>query len=52
MDIGDICDYCEDRECEACPYGNPCLGCEDYNARLRVCMSNGGCGKFREEGDE
>lgn len=53
MDIGDACDYCTEPNCEDCPYANPCLGCADYNARLRVCMSDGGCGKTgREECDE
>lgn len=48
MDIGDICDYCEDRECELCIYGNPCLGCEDYSGH-GICLSKGGCGKESTE---
>lgn len=51
MDIGDICDYCEDRECELCIYGNPCLGCEDYSGH-GICLSKGGCGKEKTEGEE
>lgn len=29
----DICDWCEmfgDDDCDKCPLGNPCLGCEHY----------------------
>lgn len=44
MDIGDICIRCEERNCENCIYGNPCLGCQDYNGH-GICLSNGGCGK-------
>ena len=47
MDIGDICDRCEDENCETCPYGNPCLGCDDYNG-YGICLSEGGCGKMME----
>ena len=50
MDIGDICDYCEDRECELCIYGNPCLGCEEYSGH-GICLSKGGCGKVKTEGE-
>lgn len=51
MDIGDICDYCEDRECELCIYGNPCLGCSDYSGN-GSCLSKGGCGKVKTEDEE
>ena len=51
MDIGDICDYCEERDCERCKFGNPCIGCEDY-AGNGVCLSNGGCGEEKKEGEE
>lgn len=50
MDIGEICDICEDRECEMCPYGNPCLGCADYGG-YGVCLSKGGCGEGEEHDD-
>ena len=42
FDIGDVCNYCETRHCEACVYGNPCLGCPDYSGH-HVCLSKGGC---------
>ena len=53
MDIGDICDYCEERDCELCAYGNPCLGCSDYSGN-GICLSKGGCGKVKtvEENDQ
>ena len=49
MDIGDLCDICEEGECMLCPYGNPCLGCADYDERFHYCKSNGGCGKEGEQ---
>ena len=49
MDIGDICDFCEESDCERCYLGNPCLGCEDY--KDGGCLSKGGCGQS-EKGSE
>lgn len=43
MDIGDNCDYCEERNCKDCRFGNPCLGCIDYDRENDTCKSNGGC---------
>ena len=45
MDIGDICDYCEDRDCMNCSFGNPCLDCEDYDREKQDCTSKGACGE-------
>lgn len=50
MDIGDLCEICEEPECEQCPLGNPCLGCADYSGN-GVCLSKGGCGKKEGEQD-
>ena len=50
MDIGDICDYCEEPYCERCELGNPCLGCEDY--KDGNCLSNGGCAEVKGDNDE
>lgn len=47
-DLGDICERCEDRDCEVCGLGNPCLGCEDYDANLKTCTSHGACGERRK----
>lgn len=47
MDIGDICDYCPEPNCEMCSLGNPCLGCVDY--KDGKCMSNGGCAEEEEQ---
>ena len=49
MDIGDVCEHCKwyncgEIDCMSCPLGNPCLGCDDYDALTRGCKSNGGCG--------
>lgn len=46
------CEYCEeingnDVLCENCHFGNPCLGCNDY--QNGECVSNGGCAKEIEE---
>lgn len=39
------CDNCFEPECGLCTFGNPCLGCEDYNPLDGSCKSNGGCGE-------
>lgn len=39
-----ICLYCEEPNCIACSYGNPCLGCSDYDRENDACRSSGGCG--------
>lgn len=41
-DVGDICDYCEDKDCEDCYLGNPCIECRDYDREREVCLSDGG----------
>lgn len=43
-----VCDWCEDKDCKYCSWGNPCLGCEDYDLERGVCLSNGGCGRVDE----
>lgn len=48
MDIGDICDFCEDMDCMNCDLGNPCLGCKDYDKEKQDCTSNGACGERKE----
>ena len=45
VDIGDICDFCEDRDCMNCSFGNPCLDCEDYDREKQDCTSKGACGE-------
>ena len=50
MDIGDICDFCEESDCERCYLGNPCLGCEDY--KDGGCLSKGGCRQSEKEGEK
>lgn len=52
MDISNICDYCEERHCENCPYGNPCLECINYNTNLQLCMSDIIYNNFTREEDE
>ena len=43
----DLCLFCEsypgDIACTRCVWGNPCLGCEDYDFEENTCRSNGGC---------
>ena len=43
----DICEMCREAigspDCRMCSYGNPCLGCADYDEATDVCTSNGGC---------
>lgn len=43
-----VCDWCEDKDCRYCSWGNSCLGCEDYDMERNVCLSNGGCGRVDE----
>ena len=49
MDTGDICEHCQERNCEQCIFGNPCLGCSDYksigNSGMGICLSQEGCSK-------
>lgn len=44
----DICEKCREvigtADCITCSYGNPCLGCSDYDEATDTCISNGGCG--------
>ena len=47
MDVENLCDFCEERNCALCSIGNPCLGCEDY--KEGKCTSNGGCGTEKQE---
>ena len=47
--MGNVCDWCEDRDCMYCSWGNPCLGCEDWDTEHQLCLSNGGCGRLKEE---
>ena len=51
MDIGDVCDYCDERDCELCTYGNSCIGCEDYVIG-KGCKSKGACAETKEETDD
>lgn len=48
-DIGDLCEGCDyvsgSDACYGCPFGNPCLGCEDWDTERLLCLSNGGCAK-------
>ena len=47
-----VCEICEDMgcvDCKRCPWGNPCLGCIDYDEKADVCISNGGCGREMKE---
>lgn len=43
-----ICEECEQagiENCKFCSFGNPCLGCEDYDAENDRCTSAGACGE-------
>lgn len=43
-----VCDVCEEigeSDCIRCEFGNPCLGCNDYDEKKDTCKSDGGCGK-------
>lgn len=45
----EVCEYFEwfnegEQDCINCPLGNPCLGCDDYDAEKHKCRSNGACG--------
>lgn len=45
MDICEICrEVIDNPDCKTCSYGNPCLGCADYDETTDICISNGGCG--------
>ena len=40
------CEMCEEmgnHDCKYCNFGNPCLGCKDYDAENDKCKSDGGC---------
>ena len=43
----DVCETCREvlgnADCNTCPFGNPCLGCTDYDEETDTCISNGGC---------
>lgn len=45
MDIGDLCDRCQVRDCVNCIFGNPCLDCKDYDRENDKCKSDGACGE-------
>lgn len=53
--MADICFLCFEESgsvnCKYCPYGNPCLNCEDYDVERDRCKSNGACGTMRKESD-
>lgn len=51
MDKEYPCDYCHDIDCMNCDFGNPCLGCKDYDRERDRCKSNGGCGEGSEDGE-
>ena len=47
MDIGDLCEECEecgDHDCKRCNLGNPCIDCDDYDMETGTCTSEGACG--------
>ena len=48
-----VCDWCDtengSEECLFCSWGNPCLGCEDWDMDSFTCRSNGACGRLDEE---
>ena len=45
MDIGDICEYCNEHDSWYCRNicGNPCYGCPDYSHEIEGCTSDGAC---------
>lgn len=47
MNQCDICAemYGNERNCNKCILGNPCLSCGDYDETTNTCKSDGGCGK-------
>lgn len=45
MDVCEICIEWGNQHCEHCQFGNPCLGCSDYDEDNDICISDGGCGK-------
>ena len=43
----DVCEICEEMgcvDCIHCTWGNPCLGCLDYDPWNNKCTSEGACG--------
>lgn len=50
MDISNICEYCVENDCRLCRFGNPCLGCPDYDLKNDRCTSNGACADTNKEG--
>ena len=50
------CDLCSEmgikEDCLECEFGNPCLGCTDYDRTTHTCISNGGCGAKMVEPQE
>ena len=43
MNVCELCFESGQENCSRCTYGNPCLGCEDYDEQNGICTSNGGC---------
>lgn len=43
------CDRCYEGDCDRCSYGNPCLGCKDYDEINDECTSHGACGGSNDE---
>jgi hypothetical protein len=55
MDIGDLCDLCEEyggHDCKRCKLGNPCIDCADYDMETDTCTSKGACGDPDKEVQE
>lgn len=51
----EICDLCEDMgcvDCKHCVWGNPCLGCTDYDEARDICTSDGACASTAREKEE
>lgn len=50
MDSCLMCDYAIGSDmCYGCPFGNPCLGCNDFDIEHNNCLSYGGCAKPYEK---
>lgn len=50
-----VCELCHDLgivDCKHCEFGNPCLGCDDYDEDADKCRSNGGCARTEEADNE
>ena len=43
MDIDVLCELCDDHDCKFCIFGNPCIGCTDYDLVNDYCKSHGAC---------